>query len=77
LIEDRDIEELGFGAVFTPLNTCKRSLPDMFPEVSNVKSWVKQFLQEADKKHGGRVMQYVWSKLSSDGITAMQNLMAE
>jgi len=76
VIEDRDVDELGFGAAFTALNTCKRPAQDPLPEVADVKAWVGQYLREADKRHSGRVGQFVQQKLDDQGRAALQSVMA-
>jgi exportin-2 (importin alpha re-exporter) len=76
VIEDRDIDDLGFGAAFTALNTCKRSAQDPLPEVTDVKAWVGQYLRDADKRHNGRVGQFVQEKLDDQGRAALQSVMA-
>lgn len=75
LIEDRDVDELGFGSAFTPLNTCKRPTQDAFPEVQDVKAWVGMTLREADQRHGGRIGQFVGEKLDEQGKAALRSVM--
>lgn len=75
-IEDRDVDELGFGAAFTPLQTCKRPATDPFPDVVDVKVWAGRYLAEADKRHGGRVSNFVQEKLDQQGRQALQSVMA-
>jgi exportin-2 (importin alpha re-exporter) len=76
VVEDRDVDELGFGAAFTALNTCKLPAKDPLPEVTDVKAWVGQYLREADKRHNGRVGQFVQEKLDDQGRSALQSVMA-
>lgn len=75
-IEDRDVDELGFGAAFTPLQTCKRPPTDPFPDVVDVKAWAGRYLAEADKRHSGRVSKFVQEKLDDQGRQALQSVMA-
>lgn len=75
-IEDRDVDELGFGAAFTPLNTCKRAPTDPWPQVADVKQWVGATLREADRRHSGRVGQFVDQKLDAQEKGALQQVMA-
>lgn len=74
-IEDRDVDELGFGAAFTQLNTCKRPPQDPWPEVQDVKQWVGAMLKEADVRHKGRISQFVQEKLSEQERAALQAVM--
>jgi exportin-2 (importin alpha re-exporter) len=75
VIEDRDVDELGFGAAFTQLNTCKRPSLDPWPQVQDVKAWVGTTLREADQRHSGRVGQFVNEKLDAQGKAALQSVM--
>ncbi|KAI9832557.1 MAG: hypothetical protein M1819_004347 [Sarea resinae] len=54
-IMEQDVDDLSFGVGFTQLNTCKKVVKDPWPEVTDVKRWVGLFIQEEDKKNGGRV----------------------
>lgn len=74
-IEDRDVDELGFGAAFTQLNTCKRPLQDPWPQVQDVKAWAGQTLREADARHNGRIATFVNEKLDDQGRAALQQVM--
>ncbi|KAF2168070.1 hypothetical protein M409DRAFT_21516 [Zasmidium cellare ATCC 36951] len=74
-IEDRDVDELGFGAAFTQLNTCKRPTPDPWPEVTDVKAWVGATLRDADQRHSGRIGRFVNEKLDDQGKAALQSVM--
>ncbi|KAK5120062.1 hypothetical protein LTR85_006543 [Meristemomyces frigidus] len=75
-IEDRDVDELGFGAAFTQLNTCKRPSQDPWPEIQDVKRWVGTTLNEADRRHSGRVGKFVGEKLGDQERAALQAVMA-
>ncbi|WPH00848.1 Hypothetical protein R9X50_00367800 [Acrodontium crateriforme] len=76
MIEDRDTDDLGFGAAFTQLNTCKRPPTDPWPEVQDVKKWVGVTLREADIKHNGRISKFVAEKLNDQERSALQQVMA-
>ena len=77
LIEDRDVEELGFGAAFTQLNTCKLPARDPFPDVQDVKQWVGVTLRDADGRSQGRIGQFVREKLDASGQSALGEVMAQ
>ena len=74
-IEDRDVEELGFGAAFTQLQTCRPATKDLWPEVSDVRAWVGQALREGDQRSGGRVGKFVLEKLEGDSRSALEAVM--
>jgi exportin-2 (importin alpha re-exporter) len=75
VIEDRDTEELGFGAAFTLLQTCKQAPKDPFPDVTDVRVWVGQTLREGDQRHGGRVGRFVQQKLGPQEQEALRQVM--
>jgi exportin-2 (importin alpha re-exporter) len=66
MIMEADVDEVGFGVGFTPLNTCKRAPKDPFPEVADVKTWVGTYLKEANARHNGRIVQLVEERLSPE-----------
>jgi len=74
-IEDRDVEDVGFGVGFTALNTCKPTPRDPFPEVQDVKSWVGAYLRAADGRTGGRVDTFVNEKLTEQAKAALGQVM--
>lgn len=76
VIEDRDVDELGFGAAFTQLNTCKAPPRDPFPDIQDVKAWVGVTLREADQRHAGRIGQFVGEKLDEQGKAALGQVMS-
>lgn len=63
IIPDADVDEVGFGVGFTQLNTCKKAPRDPFPEIADVKSWVGQYLKEANARHNGRIVTIVQERL--------------
>ncbi|GAB7353432.1 hypothetical protein MBLNU459_g3901t1 [Dothideomycetes sp. NU459] len=75
LIEDRDVEDVGFGVGFTPLNTCKAVPKDPFPAIQDVKAWVGDYLKSADVRTGGRIGQFVQEKLSAEARAALESVM--
>ena len=76
VIEDRDVDELGFGAAFTQLNTCKQPAVDPWPEVQDVKAWVGITLRQADQRHAGRIGRFVGEKLDGQGQQALGQVMS-
>lgn len=75
-IEDRDVDELGFGAAFTQLNTCRHAPRDPWPEVQDVKAWVGATLRTADQRHNGRVGSFVSEKLEPTSQDALRQVMS-
>ncbi|KAK3100983.1 importin-alpha export receptor, partial [Teratosphaeriaceae sp. CCFEE 6253] len=77
VIEDRDTEDLAFGAAFTQLNTCRPVAPrDPWPGIRDVRVWVGETLREADKRHAGRVGRAVREKLGGEEREALMAVMA-
>lgn len=53
---DADIDDLSFGSTYTRLNTCKKRVVDLFPEVpSDLKKWCGARIKEGNAANGGRV----------------------
>lgn len=73
LIADADVDDIGFGMSFTPLNTCKALVRDDFPEVVNVATWVKEYMAAANQRHGGAIAGFINSRLTPE----MQEGMAQ
>ncbi|RKF60712.1 Importin alpha re-exporter [Erysiphe neolycopersici] len=63
---DVDIDDLSFGVGFTPLHSCKKIHRDDWPEITDVKSWVNQFLKEADSRHNGAIGRFISERLSPE-----------
>ncbi|KAF2154591.1 Cse1-domain-containing protein [Myriangium duriaei CBS 260.36] len=74
-IEDRDVEDVGFGVGFTPLNTCRPTPKDPFLEVQDVKAWVGGYLRAKDGETGGRIGRFVSERLSQEGQQALSSVM--
>lgn len=65
-IAELDVEDSSFGVGFTALNTVRRPAADPFPEVTDLRKWVGQYLKAADQRHGGRIGKTVNESLSPD-----------
>ena len=74
-IEDRDVEDVGFGVGFTALNTCRPAPRDAFPEVTDVRAWVGAYLRQKDGETGGRIGGFVQERLSEEGRSALVGVM--
>ena len=66
MIADHDVDDMGFGVGFTPLQTVKKPLVDPFPEIGDLRIWVGAYLKAANERHGGRVAKFVQQNLSPD-----------
>ncbi|KAI1630578.1 chromosome segregation protein [Biscogniauxia mediterranea] len=70
VVNEADVDDIGFGLGFTPLNTCKRSPRDDFPEVQDIQQWVRQYLTDANARHNGAVAGYM-DRLTAEGKQAL------
>lgn len=75
-IDDADADDPSFGVGFTQLNTCKKPVRDPYPEASDVKVWVGQYLKDADARHNGRIGQFVQSRLNDQQRSALMAVMS-
>ncbi|KAI0119639.1 Cse1-domain-containing protein [Daldinia grandis] len=71
VVNEADVDDIGFGLGFTALNTCKKSTRDDYPEIQDVTVWVRQYLTEANVRHNGAIAQYLQVRLSEEGRQAM------
>ncbi|KAL8734500.1 MAG: hypothetical protein Q9166_001400 [cf. Caloplaca sp. 2 TL-2023] len=63
-IVDQDVDDMSFGVGFTQLQTIKRPARDYWPEVTDVKSWVGQQLQNTNAKRGGKIKSFAEERLA-------------
>ena len=71
VINEADVDDIGFGVGYTPLNTCKRGARDDFPEVENVQQWVSDFIKDADKRHNGAIAGFINNRLQDESKQAL------
>ena len=64
MIVDQDVDDMSFGVGFTQLQTIRRPPMDYWPEIGDVKSWVRQHLQGANARQGGRIQTYANERLA-------------
>ncbi len=65
-IVEQDPDDMSFGVGFTQLTTIKRQNRDQWPEVTDVKVWVRDFLRAADSSQKGKVSSYAQERLSPE-----------
>ncbi|KAI1765599.1 putative mportin-alpha export receptor [Hypoxylon sp. FL1150] len=70
VVNEADVDDIGFGLGFTALNTCKKSARDDFPEIQDIKVWVRQFLLDANNRHNGAIASYM-DRLTPEAQSAM------
>ena len=66
IITEADVDDIGFGLTFTALNTCKPAARDDYPEVTNVAEWVREYINEANKRHGGAIFRFIEERLAAE-----------
>lgn len=66
LIVDQDVDDMSFGVGFTQLTTIKKPAKDQWPDVTDVKRWVGEYLKAADSRHKGKIAGYVQQRLSPE-----------
>ena len=66
IIPDADVDELSFGVGFTQLNTCKKVPKDPYPDITDVKAWVGQYLKDANTRTNGRIQTLVRERLAPE-----------
>ncbi|KAI1662950.1 Cse1-domain-containing protein [Daldinia decipiens] len=71
VVNEADVDDIGFGLGFTALNTCKKSTRDDYPEIQDITVWVRQYLTEANVRHNGAIAQYLQVRLTEEGRQAM------
>ncbi|KAL0258701.1 importin-alpha export receptor [Diplodia seriata] len=71
IMPEQDVDDLGFGVGFTQLNTCRKAAVDPFPEITDVKRWVGEYLRQADQRNGGRLSAFVQERLSPEAKQAL------
>ncbi len=75
IIAEQDVDDMSFGVGFTQLTTCKKIVKDRWPEVTDVKKWVGEYLQAADRRHSGRISRFVQERLSAEAQNVLMNYM--
>lgn len=76
VIAELDVEDSSFGVGFTQLNTVRRPTTDLYPEVTDLRKWVGQYLKAADQRHGGRIGKTVGETLSPDAKKVLNAYMS-
>ena len=75
LIADHDVEDTTFGIGFTQLTTIKKPAQDPWPEVTNVKTWVSETLNNANSRSKGKIATYAKERLSPEALQSLSMYM--
>ena len=65
-IVEQDPDDMSFGVGFTQLTTIKRPIRDQWPEITDVKRWVSEYVGAADAKQNGRIALMAQDRLSAE-----------
>ncbi|KAI1106076.1 putative mportin-alpha export receptor [Jackrogersella minutella] len=71
VVNEADVDDIGFGLGFTALNTCKKAARDVYPEIQDITIWVRQYLTDANARHNGAIAKYIMERLTDEGKAAM------
>lgn len=71
IIQEADVDDIGFGLGFTPLNTCRRGPRDDFADVQDVQTWVRTYMMEANTRSGGAITNFVALRLTDEAKAAI------
>jgi exportin-2 (importin alpha re-exporter) len=74
LIVDFDVDDSSFGVGFTQLQTVKKPASDPWAEVTDLRKWVGQYLQDANARHDGRIATF-FGGLSPEAQQVLQTYM--
>ncbi|KAH6655266.1 chromosome segregation protein [Truncatella angustata] len=71
VVNEADVDDIGFGMGFTPLNTCKQPPRDELPQVQDISQWVKQYLTQENAASNNAIAGYVQERLTDEGKQAL------
>jgi exportin-2 (importin alpha re-exporter) len=75
MIADHDVDDTSFGVGFTQLQTIRRPVNDPWADAADLRRWVGQYLQAADRRHSGRIGRFVNEGLSEDAKGVLSTYM--
>lgn len=71
VIMEQDPDDMSFGVGFTQITTIKRPVRDPWPQITDVKSWVSDFLKSADQRQNGNITSFGRERLSPDAAVVL------
>ena len=77
VIVDQDVDDMSFGVGFTQLTTIRRPARDPYPEVTDVKRWVGEYLRAANTRKNWKMRDYARQRLSPEAQTVFQSYMSK
>ena len=70
-IIEQDPDDMSFGVGFTQLTTIKRPTRDQWPDITDVKTWVREFLKAANVRQNGKISSFAQERLSATAAPAL------
>ncbi|KAK6834963.1 Importin alpha re-exporter [Apiospora arundinis] len=74
LVQEADVDDIGFGMGFTALSTCKKPARDDLADIQDAAQWVRGYLTQANAAKGGVISQ--WSAERIPSPEGKQNFIA-
>lgn len=71
VVNEADVDDIGFGLGFTALSSCKKQQRPDFAEVTDLAQWVREYLTQANARHNGAIVGYVQERLDDQGRQAL------
>lgn len=65
-IVEQDPDDMSFGVGFTQLTTIKRPMRDQWPEITDVKRWVSEYIRAADARRNGKIASFAQDRLAAE-----------
>ena len=65
-IVEQDPDDMSFGVGFTQLTTIKRPMRDQWPEITDVKRWVSEYVRASDARQNGKISLYAQERLAAE-----------
>lgn len=72
VITEQDPDDMSFGVGFTQLTTIKRPARDQWPETTDVKAWVSEYLKAADARQNGKISSFAKDRLSPEAAPVLE-----
>lgn len=76
VIVEQDVDDMAFGVGFTQLTTIRQPVRDQWPEITDVKKWVGEYLRAANTMKNGKISTYAGARLSPEVRGVLQSYMS-
>lgn len=70
-VTEADVDDIGFGLGYTPLNTCRRGARDDYPEILDVQVWVSEYMRKSNAASGGMIVKFASARLTPEAQQAL------